>query len=319
MKASSIGPYRPGRFRSVPSASASSGPSRRASPCFVNAARHRSSYVAGISSAVPSIRTATAWPASSRPRSSGKSRASAVTGVGEPGVRGITQRVGREVDLAGHRRISMLRSPREKRLDLGLRVKMDLVGRLRPDQVRNLKTPRPAGRHHHVGQLLLPVEFTAGGDRGQMPEVIRPVGTVVPVEQPGLGRAGLELLLLETPEKLASLGEPCARRRRQLHAGIMHGELPAARAPHRQPTDHDALLVDRKQRLDVGDRFENVYLAGKLERVGIAAIRDGAQSSRGVRSRRSSQAAARETRPRSSSRRGREARHRGAAAAHRPA
>ena len=52
----------------------------------------------------------------------------------------------------------------------------------------------------------------------------------------------------------------------------MHRELPAARAAHGEPADRDPVVVDRQQRLHVGDRLQHVDFAGELEGVAVAAV-----------------------------------------------
>ena len=190
----------------------------------------------------------------------------------EPGVPGIAKRIGRKIDLCRRGRPSFGCLGCDKRLDRRQGVGMNLVARLRPDDVRNGESAFLAGGLHHVGSLLLAIDFAAVGDRGEMPQVVRPVGAVVPMEQRPLRLSGSEIFLLKPAKKRDRFTESGTGRGGQPRARIVHRELPAARAAHGEPADRDPVVVDRQQRFYVRDRLQHVDFASELEGVAVAAV-----------------------------------------------
>ena len=106
------------------------------------------------------------------------------------------------------------------------------MSRLRPDDVRDREAAFFAGGLHDIGRLLLAIEFAAVGDRGEVPQVVRPVGAVTPMEQRPLRLSRIEILLLENAKELDRFTESRSGRGGQPRARIVHRKLPAAGASH---------------------------------------------------------------------------------------
>ena len=190
----------------------------------------------------------------------------------DPKTLGIAQRERRETDAprnrvaaAGHDRI-------DPPVDLffGLRViRMRGVG---TDDVSQLHALRLQCGGHDVGRLLLPVLFAAIGHGRTIEQVYGIVGAIVDVPQLLLVPRWGDLFVLKYPQEFTRLGKTGSRRGGREQARIVHGELPASRSAHRKATDHDAIVVDRVATFDVGQRFEQIDLAGQFVGVAVAAV-----------------------------------------------
>ena len=129
------------------------------------------------------------------------------------------------------------------------------------------------GHRHDVGRLLLRILGAAVGDRRTLIKIDRPVVAIVPVQQLLLIPGRFEFFLLELGEKVRRLGKARPRRRRGPAPGMMDREVPAGRSAHREAAHGDAVVVDRIMLLDVLQGLEGVDFAGEMVGVAVAAIR----------------------------------------------
>src|SRR4029077_7923867 len=79
-------------------------------------------------------------------------------------------------------------------------------------------------------------------------------------------------LVLEHLEEPRGLGEPGTGVGGEPAIGIMYGELPARRTPHREATDGNAVVVDPVVALDGFDGFKHVDLTRELIGIAVAAV-----------------------------------------------
>ncbi len=184
----------------------------------------------------------------------------------------VAQRPRREADL-----------PRQRLTAAGddaVHATVDLSFGCRGVEVLGIDTDDVLQRHafggkrllHHVGGLLLRVVVAAIGDRGAVDEVDGPIVAIVEVPELFFPPGRFQLFLLINSQELRRLREARARRRRRPAPGMMHGEMPARGPAHRESAHGDAVAVDGVVLLDVVHSFKCVHLAGKVVRVGIAAI-----------------------------------------------
>lgn len=139
----------------------------------------------------------------------------------------------------------------------------------RPDdavEVHPLLRPRLG---HDVGGLLLGIELAVVGDGRALEQVHGVVDAVVKGPELLLEPGRPEGLLLEDLEEAAGLGEAGAGVEGEPAVGVIHGELPARGASHREASERDPVVVDR---VAAPDRLEDVNLAGELEGVAGAAV-----------------------------------------------
>src|SRR5262249_25154794 len=125
---------------------------------------------------------------------------------------------------------------------------------------------------HHIGSLLLFIDFPAVSDRGQVVQIHSVIGAVVPMPElllPGWWR---DRFTLKNPKKFLCFRKSRAGRRRSPLARIMDGKLPAGSSAHRETTNDDSIVVDMIALFHFSEGFEQINLAGKLVRVTETAV-----------------------------------------------
>ena len=126
---------------------------------------------------------------------------------------------------------------------------------------------------HDVGGLFLFIDFAAVGDGGKVEEIYGDVGAVIPVPEFLFPRRRGNGFVLEDAEEFFGFGKPGAGGGGGEFAGIVDRELPAGSAAHRETADNDAIFIDAVTFLHVGERFEEIDLAGEFVGVTIAAVK----------------------------------------------
>ena len=185
----------------------------------------------------------------------------------------IAQEVGGEGDFLRRAHATARGDGGEAALDLDHGVRMDLMGGLRSDDVRELQANLAHLAGHDVGSLLLLVDLAAVGDRRGVAEVDGGVGGVIPSPQGLLpGRDLGDVLILEDVQELRGLGEARAGIDAAPAIRVVGAELPDGRAAHGEATDEQAIVVDIVALTGVGVGLPEVDFAGHLVGAAITAI-----------------------------------------------
>ncbi len=146
----------------------------------------------------------------------------------------VSQRYGREINLA---RNIVGRGAGERRqtgFDLDHRLRVNVVRGLGADDVNQVDVQLCQRGLHHIRGLFLAIHFAAVRDGRTVGKIAGPGWAIVQLPQSLLvvGRGLTHIFLLKEAEELGRLGKTSARVRGEPVIGIVCGELPASGPTH---------------------------------------------------------------------------------------